>query len=121
MTRKIDVEALCADKGLRITEQRKVIAKVLGESEDHPDHRMRFTWDCGQFGVPHGKQPLGRWLQGRAQLFGENRMQAHGWKLHSMCPCVKDRFLKIKSLFRVRWCLVSTESKGLSGQECRSM
>ena len=37
MTRKIDVEALCADKGLRITEQRKVIAKVLGESEDHPD------------------------------------------------------------------------------------
>lgn len=37
MTRKIDVEALCADKGLRITEQRKTIAKVLGESEDHPD------------------------------------------------------------------------------------
>lgn len=37
MTRKIDVEALCADKGLRITKQRKVIAKVLGESEDHPD------------------------------------------------------------------------------------
>lgn len=37
MTRKIDVEALCADKGLRITEQRKTIAKVLGESDDHPD------------------------------------------------------------------------------------
>src|SRR5207237_9512699 len=37
MTRKIDIEALCADKGLRITEQRKTIAKVLGESEDHPD------------------------------------------------------------------------------------
>ena len=37
MTRSIDVEALCADKGLRITEQRKVIARVLGESEDHPD------------------------------------------------------------------------------------
>ena len=37
MTRKIDIEALCADKGLRITEQRRVIAKVLGESEDHPD------------------------------------------------------------------------------------
>src|SRR4051794_15276215 len=36
MTRKIDIEALCADKGLRITEQRKIIAKVLGESEDHP-------------------------------------------------------------------------------------
>src|SRR6195952_1424025 len=37
MTRKIDIEALCADKGLRITEQRKTIARVLGESEDHPD------------------------------------------------------------------------------------
>jgi Fur family ferric uptake transcriptional regulator len=37
MTRKIDVEALCADKGLRITEQRRVIARVLSEAEDHPD------------------------------------------------------------------------------------
>ena len=41
MTRKIDIEALCADKGLRITEQRRVIAKVLGESEDHPDVETR--------------------------------------------------------------------------------
>jgi Fur family transcriptional regulator, ferric uptake regulator len=37
MTRKIDVETLCADKGLRITEQRKVIARVLSEADDHPD------------------------------------------------------------------------------------
>ena len=37
MTRTIDIEALCADKGLRITEQRKIIARVLGDSEDHPD------------------------------------------------------------------------------------
>jgi 1-acyl-sn-glycerol-3-phosphate acyltransferase len=37
MTRNIDIEALCADKGLRITEQRKTIARVLGDSEDHPD------------------------------------------------------------------------------------
>ena len=37
MTRKIDIEALCAEKGLRITEQRRVIARVLGEAEDHPD------------------------------------------------------------------------------------
>jgi len=37
MTRKIDVEALCHEKGLRITEQRRVIAKVLSEAEDHPD------------------------------------------------------------------------------------
>lgn len=37
MNRKIDVEALCAEKGLRITEQRRVIARVLSEAEDHPD------------------------------------------------------------------------------------
>lgn len=34
---RIDLEQLCADKGLRITEQRRVIARVLSESEDHPD------------------------------------------------------------------------------------
>jgi Fur family ferric uptake transcriptional regulator len=33
----IDIEALCAERGLRITEQRRVIARVLSESEDHPD------------------------------------------------------------------------------------
>jgi Fur family ferric uptake transcriptional regulator len=33
----IDVEALCLKKGLRITEQRRVIARVLGSVEDHPD------------------------------------------------------------------------------------
>lgn len=37
MSHRIDLEQLCADKGLRITEQRRVIAKVLSESEDHPD------------------------------------------------------------------------------------
>jgi Fur family transcriptional regulator, ferric uptake regulator len=37
VSRKIDIEALCAEKGLRITEQRRVIAKVLADSEDHPD------------------------------------------------------------------------------------
>lgn len=37
MPRRIDVEALCAEKGLRITEQRRVIARVLSEAEDHPD------------------------------------------------------------------------------------
>jgi len=33
----IDIEALCAERGLRITDQRRVIAKVLSDSEDHPD------------------------------------------------------------------------------------
>ncbi|MEZ5654425.1 MAG: Fur family transcriptional regulator [Sphingobium sp.] len=37
MPRKIDVEALCAEKGLRITEQRRIIARVLSEADDHPD------------------------------------------------------------------------------------
>jgi Fur family ferric uptake transcriptional regulator len=33
----IDVEALCLKKGLRITEQRRVIARVLSQVDDHPD------------------------------------------------------------------------------------
>ncbi|SFS12302.1 Fur family transcriptional regulator [Sphingomonas jatrophae] len=37
MQRKIDVEALCQEKGLRVTDQRRVIAQVLTEAEDHPD------------------------------------------------------------------------------------
>jgi Fur family ferric uptake transcriptional regulator len=37
MHRRIDIEALCAEKGLRITEQRRVIARVLSEADDHPD------------------------------------------------------------------------------------
>ena len=31
------VEKLCIEKGLRLTEQRKVIARVVSESHDHPD------------------------------------------------------------------------------------
>ena len=31
------IEKLCVDKGLRMTEQRRVIARVLSESHDHPD------------------------------------------------------------------------------------
>ena len=37
MQQAIDIEALCAERGLRITEQRRVIARVLSESIDHPD------------------------------------------------------------------------------------
>lgn len=37
MTGKIDIEQLCHEKGLRITEQRRVIARVLSDSDDHPD------------------------------------------------------------------------------------
>ena len=37
MHQPIDIAALCAERGLRITEQRRVIARVLSESEDHPD------------------------------------------------------------------------------------
>jgi Fur family ferric uptake transcriptional regulator len=33
----IDIEALCQQRGLRITEQRRVIARVLSEADDHPD------------------------------------------------------------------------------------
>jgi Fur family ferric uptake transcriptional regulator len=31
------IEKLCADKGLRMTEQRRIIARVLSEAIDHPD------------------------------------------------------------------------------------
>jgi Fur family ferric uptake transcriptional regulator len=31
------IETLCAEKGLRMTEQRRVIARVLSDATDHPD------------------------------------------------------------------------------------
>jgi Fur family ferric uptake transcriptional regulator len=34
---KKNIEALCAAKGMRMTEQRRVIARVLAECDDHPD------------------------------------------------------------------------------------
>lgn len=37
MPTRIDLETLCAEKGLRITEQRRVIARVISDAEDHPD------------------------------------------------------------------------------------
>jgi len=32
-----DIEKKCIKKGVRLTEQRKLVAKVMSESEDHPD------------------------------------------------------------------------------------
>ena len=34
---KRDIEALCAAKGMRMTEQRRTIARVLAQADDHPD------------------------------------------------------------------------------------
>jgi Fur family ferric uptake transcriptional regulator len=31
------VEELCAEKGMRMTDQRRVIARILQDSDDHPD------------------------------------------------------------------------------------
>ena len=31
------IEQLCEEKGLKLTEQRRIIARVLSEAEDHPD------------------------------------------------------------------------------------
>lgn len=31
------LEILCAERGMRMTEQRRVIARILEESDDHPD------------------------------------------------------------------------------------
>jgi len=51
MTNPIDIETMCAERGLRITEQRRVIARVLSESSDHPDveklHERASTIDAG--------------------------------------------------------------------------
>jgi Fur family transcriptional regulator, ferric uptake regulator len=48
--RRMDaIESACRDRGLRMTGQRRVIARVLGEAEDHPDvielHRRAATVD----------------------------------------------------------------------------
>ena len=32
-----NIESKCIKKGLRLTDQRKIIAQVMSESEDHPD------------------------------------------------------------------------------------
>lgn len=37
MSGRIDIESLCAAKGLRITDQRRVIARVLSDADNHPD------------------------------------------------------------------------------------
>jgi Fur family ferric uptake transcriptional regulator len=36
-TRQTTLERLCAEKGMRMTGQRRIIARVLSEAEDHPD------------------------------------------------------------------------------------
>jgi len=44
------IEQRCIDKGMKMTEQRRVIARVLSESVDHPDveelHRRSVAIDC---------------------------------------------------------------------------
>ena len=36
-TRESRLEQLCAERGMRMTGQRRIIARVLSEAEDHPD------------------------------------------------------------------------------------
>jgi Fur family transcriptional regulator, ferric uptake regulator len=36
------IERLCIDKGLKMTEQRRIIARVLSESDDHPDVELLY-------------------------------------------------------------------------------
>lgn len=48
--RKSKLEVLCAERGLKMTDQRRVIARVLSEASDHPDveavHRRATTIDA---------------------------------------------------------------------------
>ena len=39
---KSAIEVMCASKGIKLTHQRKVIAKVLSKSDDHPDANLVF-------------------------------------------------------------------------------
>ena len=34
---KVSIEQKCIDKGVKLTDQRKIIAKVMSESDDHPN------------------------------------------------------------------------------------
>ena len=55
------IEKLCAEKGMRMTDQRRVIARVLSSAKDHPDveelastrRRDRFAY-FHRHGVPDG-------------------------------------------------------------------
>jgi Fur family ferric uptake transcriptional regulator len=38
-----DIVARCEAKGLRMTDQRRVVARVIGESDDHPDVEELFA------------------------------------------------------------------------------
>ncbi len=50
-TNSRDLAALCVEKGMRMTEQRRVIADVLSAADDHPDveevHRRSTAIDNG--------------------------------------------------------------------------
>ncbi len=51
MTQNVShIEQLCTDKGMKMTEQRRVIARVLSEATDHPDveevHRRSLAEDA---------------------------------------------------------------------------
>ena len=39
---KSAIEIMCASKGIKLTHQRRVIAKVLSKAEDHPDANLVF-------------------------------------------------------------------------------
>ena len=38
-----DIIARCAERGLRMTEQRRVVARVIGDADDHPDVEELYT------------------------------------------------------------------------------
>tara|TARA_Y100001970_G_C13888402_1_gene677402 strand:- start:1 stop:417 length:417 start_codon:yes stop_codon:yes gene_type:complete len=37
MTMKLSIEEKCINKGVKLTDQRRIIARVMSESDDHPD------------------------------------------------------------------------------------
>src|SRR6202007_2175470 len=43
--RKSKLEILCAERGLKMTDQRRVIARVLSDAQDHPDVEQVYRRD----------------------------------------------------------------------------
>ena len=47
------IEQRCVEKGLRMTEQRRVIARVLSTAADHPDAEELLKATASQAGSAH--------------------------------------------------------------------
>ncbi len=52
------IEQACHDRGMRMTEQRRIIAQVIAESEDHPDVEELYRRTSAVDGSQRRPQPF---------------------------------------------------------------